>query len=166
MKKILIVLALLFSLNVSHASFVLSKEKVSTTQSGENTDLSSKNPIAKESLDEAPNVPTKAQQQKALMEKVVKMSVKDYEDLTGKKMNFVDRLTFKILKARFAKKLGMGGDYDSEGFNFGGFILGFLLGLLGVLGAYIFSKDRNFRKWTWIGWGVFVAIYLVIVLAV
>lgn len=161
MKKFSIVLALLLSLNVSNASFVLSKEKASSAQNEKSVPGLTEDNVAKKEE----NVLTKALQERALMEKVVKMSVKDYEALRGKKMNFTDRLTFKIVKARFAKKLGMGGDYDSEGFRFGGFILGFLLGLIGVLGAYIFSKDRNFRKWTWIGWGAFVAIYLVILLA-
>lgn len=167
MRKILIALALLFSLNVSNAFFVLSKEKEKdlTAQSSiSNAPLASV-PIEKNVPNELATAPTKAELEKALMEKVVKMSVKDYEAFSGKKLNFFDRLTFKILKKKFAQKLSTAGDNDSEGFNFGGFIIGLLLGLLGVLGAYIFSKDRNFRKWTWIGWGVFVAIYLVILLA-
>ncbi|MEJ7680816.1 MAG: hypothetical protein WKG06_23780 [Segetibacter sp.] len=96
-----------------------------------------------------------------MMEMVTKMSVKDYEVLTGKKMNFVERLSFKITKKRFEKKLAMA-EGTSAGFNIGGFALGFLLSLLGVLIAYLVSKDTNLRKWAWIGFGASVVLYILL----
>jgi len=136
MKKILVVLAVLFTVNTCFGSFIVTE------------------PAKK------PAVETKAQREKAVMEMVSKMSVKDYEVLTGKKMNFAERFAFKITKKRFEKKLAMAEDLSS-GFNIGGFALGFFLGLIGVLIAYIFIKDANLRKWSWIGLGVVVAIAII-----
>ena len=156
MKKFSILLALLFSLNVSNASFVLSKEKASTAQNEKAASVLTEKNVA----NEAQNSAAKALQERALMEKVVKMSVKDYEALSEKKMNFTERLAFKITKKRFEKKLKMGDGSSSSGFNIGGFALGFFLGLIGVLIAYLFIKDDNLRKWAWIGVGTIVAIAL------
>ena len=139
MRKILITLLVLFTVNISFASFVVTE------------------PVEK------PPVETKEQRERKVMEMVVKMSVKDYEALTGKKMNFVERLAFKVEKKRFEKQLKRA-DASTEGFNVGGFLLGFFLGLIGVLLAYIFSKDSNLRKWSWIGLGTVVAISLIIAL--
>lgn len=135
MKKILVVIAVLFSINISFAAFTVSE------------------PIEK------PAAETKAQKERAVMEMVVKMSVKDYEVLTGKKMNFAERLSFKITKKRFEKKLAMA-EGTSSGFNIGGFALGFFLGLIGVLIAYVFIKDANLIKWSWIGAGALVVVLL------
>lgn len=48
----------------------------------------------------------------------------------------------------------------SSGFNIGGFALGFFLGLIGVLIAYVFIKDANLIKWSWIGLGAVLVIIL------
>ncbi len=103
------------------------------------------------------------QEQRAIMEQFVKLTPQEYGLMRGKKLSFVEKVEFKILQKRFKKKL-YDGD-DSSGFNLGGFALGFLLGLIGVLLAYIFSRDRNFRKWTWIGFGVYAVIIIAILLA-
>ena len=47
-------------------------------------------------------------------------------------------------------------------FNFGGFILGFLLGLIGVGLAYIFSDDEVFRRSAWYGLGTWVILLLIL----
>lgn len=139
MKKFLVVLAVLFSVNMSFAAFTVTA------------------PVEKTAAE------MKAEKEKALMEMIVKMSVKDYQILTGKKMNFAQRLAFKITKKRLEKKLEMAGD-SSSGFNIGGFALGFFLGLIGVLIAYVFIKDENLRKWSWIGLGAALVIVLLAVL--
>jgi hypothetical protein len=104
-----------------------------------------------------------AQEQHSFMEQFVKLTPKEYGIMRGKKLSFFEKVEFKILQKRYKKKL-YDGD-DSTGFNLGGFALGFLLGLIGVLLAYIFSQDRNFRKWTWIGFGVYAVIIIAILLA-
>ena len=104
-----------------------------------------------------------AQEQRMFMEQFVKLTPKEYGIMRGKKLSFFEKMEFKILQKRYKKKL-YDGD-DSTGFNLGGFALGFLLGLIGVLLAYIFSQDRNFRKWTWIGFGVYAVIIIAVLLA-
>ena len=53
-------------------------------------------------------------------------------------------------------------DVQTE-FNIGGFLLGFLLGLIGVGLAYIFSDDPHFRRSAWYGLGTWAIIVLIAV---
>ena len=48
-------------------------------------------------------------------------------------------------------------------FHIGGFILGFLLGLIGVGLAYIFSSDTDFKRNAWYGFGAWMIIWLLLV---
>ena len=48
-------------------------------------------------------------------------------------------------------------------FHFGGFILGLLLGLIGVGLAYIFSTDADFRRNAWYGLGAWMILWLLLV---
>lgn len=113
-----------------------------------------------------------------------KISVKDFEKLTGKDMKFTDRLILKAAQKKlrnsinndgtinnkkiekFYKKHSAGGTAD---FNIGGFALGFLLFLIGVLIAYILKGSVNdgdgLVKWAWIGAAASLALSLILVLA-
>src|SRR2546423_4098951 len=75
-------------------------------------------------------------QERAAMEEFVKLTPKQYGELRGKKLSFVEKIEFKVLQRKLKKQLYYGD--DSTGFNIGGFALGFLLGLIGILLAYIF----------------------------
>ncbi|MFN8253480.1 MAG: hypothetical protein U0V75_16540 [Ferruginibacter sp.] len=119
-----------------------------------------------------------------LLKKVSTMSVKEFEAFSGKKMNFVDRMFFKmgqkklqksidengtVTNKKLEKYLRKGGADGSSGFHLGGFALGFLLGLIGVLIAYVaFSDDnkQNRVKWSWIGLAAAIVFSLVLFLAV
>jgi hypothetical protein len=108
------------------------------------------------------------------------MKVADLEKMTGKKMGLLSRLEFKLAQRKLRhsinadgtlnnKKLAMlaGRDASGEtGFHAGGFFLGFLLGLIGVLIAYLINdeKKHNRVKWAWIGWAVWVVILLAIII--
>ncbi|MEY2917183.1 MAG: hypothetical protein RIS73_897 [Bacteroidota bacterium] len=121
----------------------------------------------------------KAYQQKVeMLKKISTMSVKEFEAFTGKHMNAVDRMLFKVeqrkLKNSFNeegmvknkkldKYLKKSSKNGGAGFHLGGFALGFLLGLIGVLIAYLAFKDDKKKdrvKWAWIGTAVVVAIAL------
>ena len=60
------------------------------------------------------------------------------------------------------------GDH-STGFHVGGFLLGFFLGLIGIVIAYVAGGDddvkRNRAKWAWIGFGAYVVIFLALLLS-
>lgn len=106
----------------------------------------------------------KKQMQTAMMQKIVKMSVRDYEQMAGRKLNIGERMAFKVTKMRMKNELKKNKRGLFDNFNAGGFFLGLLLSLLGVLLAYIFSKDSNFHKWAWIGVGVSVLLSLLLLI--
>ena len=111
------------------------------------------------------------------------ITIKDFEKLTGRHMNFIDRIGFKSGQKKLRKSISadgtinnkrlikfVNGDGDhSTGFHIGGFALGLFLGAIGVLIAYVAGGEdevkRNRVKWAWIGFGLFVVLYLVLVLA-
>ncbi len=92
--------------------------------------------------------------------------VKDYELMTGKKMTFKEKIVFYFAKRALAhvsktvdadtlqKKVGM----DLSDFSLGGFLLGLLFSLLGVLVALLFGG--NAVKWAWRGFLVGLLITL------
>jgi hypothetical protein len=118
---------------------------------------------------------------KISLQDLATISVKDFGKLIGKKMSFADRMMFKVAQRKIRHSINEDGTVNSRkiervykkyddgdsGFNLGGFALGFLLGLIGVLIAYIINNDNNHsrRIWAWIGWGVFVVLYLGLYLA-
>ncbi len=110
------------------------------------------------------------------------ISKPELEKLTGKKMNFAQRLAFKGTQRKLQKGMNadgvitnkklqkaFGAKGDGGGFHLGGFALGFLLGLIGVLIAYVAFNDdlKSSRvKWAWLGLAAAVVISLILVLAV
>ena len=102
---------------------------------------------------------------------------KELEELTGRKMNLIERLEFNgvqrklknsindngIINDKKLQKLADKGESDvTEGFHLGGFALGFLLSLVGVLIAYLIKdgKKKARVKWAWIGFAAWILIFL------
>ena len=97
--------------------------------------------------------------------------VKDFELMTGKKMSWKEKIVFHFTKQALAhtsktvdtdtlQKAVAAGNSD---FNIGGFLLGFLLGLLGVLIAYLIGG--NTPRWAWRGFGIWLIVLLIYLLA-
>ena len=104
---------------------------------------------------------------------VIKMTPKEYTEITGKKLNLKDRIVFSMLKndlkntevdkTETIELNAAMADSNSE-FNLGGFLTGFFLGLLGVGLVHIFSRDSNVRRSSWKGFGTWLILLIVLLL--
>jgi len=109
------------------------------------------------------------------------ISIRDFEQLSGRHLNLFDRMEFKLAQRKLRKSINADGTISnrkmerffergdpSTGFNIGGFALGFFVGLIGVLIAYLINDDykRNRVKWAWIGFGAFVLLYAALLIAI
>lgn len=121
--------------------------------------------------------------QKISLLKLSTINMKDFETMSGRHLNFFDKLGFQAAQRKLKRSINADGTIDnkklnkfldqgdhSSGFHVGGFALGFLLGLIGVLLAYVIGGDedvkKNRAKWAWIGFGLFVVIYVALLIAV
>jgi hypothetical protein len=101
----------------------------------------------------------------------VKLSVSDYTKLTGKKLNFLQKLSFKVTKMKMKHVLKKDPsiritDYiDGNGTTFQVDILWLILGLLlpvvGVLIAYLTKQESYKITSAWIGFGAFVLVAVI-----
>jgi hypothetical protein len=91
----------------------------------------------------------KSAEQKAAAEFFVSLSRKQYEQLTGKHLSLTERLAFKMAQKHVKHEIIA--TKQTYGFNIGGFIMGLLLSVVGVVLAYLFSSDTNVRTWAWVG---------------
>lgn len=120
--------------------------------------------------------------QKISLKKLSEISIQEFETLSGRKLKAIDRLSFKLAQRNLRNSIREDGSLNNKkleklaikirdgdaGFNAGGFFLGLLVGLIGVLIAYLINDDKKKSrvKWAWIGWGVWLVIFLIAVLAI
>jgi len=105
------------------------------------------------------------------------INIKDFENLTGRRLKFFDRLVFKGAKKKLRHSINSDGTVNKRLLNYmsddevttwskiSWLIKGLLLGPLAVLIAYLFLKDdeRELIKWAWFGFAGFLiigAVYL------
>jgi len=104
-----------------------------------------------------------------------RISVKDFEALSGKKMKFVDKMNFRIGQHQLKKSINQDGTFNRKsiekylaapvgpggGFSLTGLLLGLFLSLLGVLIAYVIagSDKRSRVTWAWIGAAISIIIW-------
>lgn len=88
------------------------------------------------------------------------ISLPEFEHRTGKTLSHSEKRDFKLMQRKLRqldnKELHKGTVWSA----IGGFLLGFFLLPIGVLIAYLFSKDKTLRTWTWIGFGLGALILL------
>jgi hypothetical protein len=105
------------------------------------------------------------------------MSPKEYAVATGKHMNVFDKMKFRLAQKELRKTIREDGTVDqskmaklqkkmaaASGFHLGGFALGFFLGPIGVLIAYLINDDLKSErtKWAWIGLIAWVVIFVLV----
>jgi hypothetical protein len=115
------------------------------------------------------------------LQELADMKAVDYAKLTGKKMKFFDRVGFKIAQKKLRSSINPDGTINSKklqknlrkadgptGFHLGGFALGFFVGLIGVLIAYLIDDENksNRVKWAWLGLAIGFVLSLILILAV
>ncbi len=102
------------------------------------------------------------------VEDFLALSPRQYRELTGEKLSLTQKISLKIAQKKVKKAMKnneevnavtMQNALDTSDFNIGGFVLGLLLSVVGVLIAYLIG-DTTVIKWAWIGFGVFMVIFL------
>jgi hypothetical protein len=109
------------------------------------------------------------------------IKVNELEALTGNKMRLMDKIGFSIGQKQLRKSINRDGTFNKKkvekffsryadgttGFHAGGFFLGFLLGLIGVLIAYLIKDDKkkNRVKWAWLGLLISIPISILLFVA-
>ena len=100
------------------------------------------------------------------------LTPKKYTELTGKKMTLFQKVSLKIAQHKVRRLIKKGKtvdlnafskEVDTSNFNVGGFVLGLLLSIIGVIIAYLIG-DGNVVKWAWIGFAIWVGIVLLILI--
>ena len=100
------------------------------------------------------------------------LTPKKYKELTGEKLSLTQKISLKLAQKKIRKAVKNNESVDSadiasavetNDFNIGGFVLGLLLSVIGVLIAYLIG-DTTVIKWAWIGFGVFMVIFLIAIL--
>ena len=100
--------------------------------------------------------------------KIADMNAREFGEYSGQKLTFKERVAYNIVKAKLKKQLKKGtlteeASFDmaaaSGSFNFGAFLLGLLLGLIGLIIVLIAFDDKDAWKEALIGTGVALLIF-------
>jgi hypothetical protein len=153
MKKAIVVSLCLLILSMSHGNSVLTSPKVNA-----------KNVF----------IPIGQTGNKISVFELSTISAPDLQKLTGRKMALLEKISFKMAQRKLRRSINEDGTFNQKsvarffrdcetGFHIGGFALGFFLGLIGVLIAYLIKDDckPNRVKWSWIGLLTLLAVLLI-----
>jgi hypothetical protein len=95
----------------------------------------------------------------------VKLTPSEYGKLMGKKLNFVEKISFNLSQHRM-KRMLKHWDEPTTLQKISWFAKGLVLGPIAVLLAYIFLKDdeRELIKWAWFGFATLAVVIGVLLL--
>jgi hypothetical protein len=157
-------------------AFILVAFSVVTVNAFSVVPTTEKNPLATEIM-----VPIGKTGKTISLADLATISPKNFSALTGKKLNLSEKIGFKLSQRQIKKCINGDGTVNAKllakfnkkaeggGFHLGGFALGFFLGLIGVLIAYVaFNDDLKSQrvKWAWLGLVGAVVLSLILILAV
>jgi len=113
------------------------------------------------------------------VKELISFSSKQYKEQTGVKLKYKERIVLNMIQKDLKKQVKENKldentvvNFKSQmaegekSFNIGGFLLGLLLGLIGVGLAHIFSTDKGFRRSSWQGFGAWIILILVLAFVV
>jgi hypothetical protein len=112
------------------------------------------------------------------LEDLATMKPAAFAKLTGKKMKLGDRIGFWLTQKKLRRCIMADGTVNTEKlkavnmidpaakFHIGGFLLGVILGIIGVLIAYLINDDKKLARtrWAWIGFAASIVIILLVIL--
>ena len=117
--------------------------------------------------------------QKISLAAFANLKPEEYEKMANVKLGFFDRIAYNKAMKKLRKGIAADGTITNKKitksvtksidggkeFNIGGLALGLLLSIIGVLIAYLINDDKKSARvrWAWIGFGIWVAIYLIII---
>lgn len=109
-----------------------------------------------------------------------KLKPDEYEKIANVKLGFFEKIAYKKAMKKLNKGIAEDGTITNkkiaksakksidggESFNLGGFALGLLLSIIGVLIAYLINDDKKSARlrWAWIGFGVSLLIWLIFII--
>lgn len=99
------------------------------------------------------------------------LSAKEYRKITGRKLGWLKALELKLVQKKLRESIREDGTVNTtefkkawgeSDFHWGGYLLGLLLGPLGIIITYFINDDykRERRKWAWWGFLAFLSILL------
>ncbi|MEO6547397.1 MAG: hypothetical protein ABIN94_05335 [Ferruginibacter sp.] len=104
----------------------------------------------------------------AQMKQFIGLTADRYGVLRGKKLNFLEKISFHVTQRRMKKMLKTYeyGDEPTTLQKISWLLKGLLFGPLALLFGYLFLKDeeRELIKWIWFGFAGFAAIVVVLLL--
>ena len=105
-----------------------------------------------------------------------KINTSDFQKLTGERMNWFNKFSFKIAQHKLRQNIDQDGTFNRKrmakffggktGSAAGGFALGLFLSFIGVVIAYFIKDDYKHNRvtWAWIGFAVGFTILLIVAL--
>ena len=109
---------------------------------------------------------------KMKLEDFLSLTPKKYKELTGEKLSITQKISLKLAQKKMRQAIKenkmadekiQGTALDTSDFNIGGFILGLILPVIGLLIAYLID-DEEVIKWAWIGFGIFLVFFLLFII--